>query len=206
MKSETIIINSITSFSYSAYKDLVIRLSETESTTGIEQTIERIEATKLNAFRMKRIDKQIQISESLAKLIKSVNRKWRWTVLVEAWCGDGAQNIPIIEKMASINPNIDLKIILRDENTDIMDKHLTNGSRSIPILICVDEMTNKEIGIWGSRPQKIMEMAKNFKSENPNSTHDEFVKYLHLCYAKDKGKSIQNDFLLLILSWKNNSI
>lgn len=200
MQSESI-INATKSFTYSSYRDLVIHLSENGSTTGAEQTPERIEATKLNAHRMKRIEKQVQIKEELARKIKNIKRKWRWTVLVEAWCGDGAQIVPVIAKMASLNPNIDLKIILRDENPDIMDKHLSNGARSIPILICEDEQTNKEIGVWGSRPKKISEMAKNFKSANPNISHDEFIKHLHLWYAQDRGESIQNDFLLLIPSW-----
>ena len=201
MESISRIINSTKSFTYSSYRDLVVRLSETGSTTGAEQTPEKIEATKLNAHRMKRIEKQIQIKEELVQQIKNIKRKWIWTVLVEAWCGDGAQVVPVIAKMASLNPNIDLKIILRDENPDIMDKHLSNGARSIPILICEDEMTNKEIDVWGSRPKKITEMAKDFKSANPNVSHDEFIKHLHLWYAKDRGEAIQNDFLQLIPFW-----
>jgi hypothetical protein len=201
MKSETTTVNPDKSFTYPSYRDLVIRLSETGSTTGVEQTPEKIEATKLNAHRMKRIEKQIQIKEDLALQIKKIKRKLKWTVLVEAWCGDGAQIVPVITKIASLNSNIDFKIILRDENLDIMDKHLTNGARSIPILICEDESTNKEIGMWGSRPKKITEMARYFKLLNPTISHDEFIKHLHLWYAKDRGEAIQNDFSLLIPSW-----
>lgn len=134
MKSETP-IKATNVFTYSSYRDLVIHLSETGSTTGAEQTPEKIEASKLNAHRMKRIEKQIQIKEDLTLQIKRIKRKLKWTVLVEAWCGDGAQIVPVIAKMASLNSNIDFKIILRDENLDIMDKHLSNGARSIPILI-----------------------------------------------------------------------
>src|ERR1035437_3071990 len=190
-------------WSYPDYKDLTIRLSESKSTTGSEQSSERIEATKLNAQRMKRLDKQIVIRKDLADLIKRINRKWKWVVIAESWCGDGAQNIPVLAKMASLNLNIDLKIILRDENPDNMDKHLTNGARSIPILICTDEISGKKIGMWGPRPQKIAKKAKEFKSANPNISHDEFVKNVHLWYAQDKGESIQNDFLVLIPTWEN---
>jgi hypothetical protein len=201
MKTETTTITTTLSFTYSAYRDLVIRLAETGATTGVEQTPERIEATKLNAQRMKRIDKQIQIREDLASLIQSINKRYNWTVIAEAWCGDGAQNLPVISKLASLNPNIELKIILRDENPDIMDQHLTKGSRSIPILICTDTF-GVEFCIWGPRPHKIAEMATNFKYAYPYASHDEFVKHLHLWYAKDKGESIQEDFLLLTPEWK----
>jgi hypothetical protein len=194
------------SWGYSDYRNFVIQLSESKSTSGVEQSIERIEATKLNAQRMKRIDKQIVIGKDLSDLIKRVNQKWNWLVIAESWCGDGAQNLPVISKMGSLNVNIDLKIILRDENPEIMDKNLTNGARSIPILICTDEISGDKIGIWGPRPKQIAEKVKEFKSANPNISHHEFVKNVHLWYAQDKGESIQNDFLKLIPAWENNSI
>ena len=60
-----------------------------------------------------------------------------WLVLTEAWCGDAAQSLPIINKMAEVSDNITLRLILRDENLDVMDQFLQNGrSRSIPKLIC----------------------------------------------------------------------
>lgn len=193
-------------FTYPEYRNLVLALAENNGTTGPDQTAERIDATKINAQRIKRLEKTVTISEQLSELVKSVNKKWKWVVLVESWCGDGAQNIPVIDKIVALNPDIDLVLLLRDENPEIMDKHLTNGSRSIPILICTDVQTGKEIGTWGPRPKYIAEMVKNYKTENPTVSHDEFVKNLHLWYAKDKGESIQKDFLLLVQSWKEKSI
>lgn len=192
-------------YSYSEYREIVFGLAEKNSTTGLEQSTERVEATKLNAQRVKRLDKTININETLSSLIKEIDRKWKWTVLVESWCGDGAQNIPVIAKMAAINENIELKLILRDENSEIMNQYLTNGSQSIPILICSDVSTGTVIGTWGPRPIRIAEMVKEFKNSNPNVPHDEFVKNLHLWYAKDKGESIQIDFLQKINSWKNST-
>src|ERR1051326_1487788 len=113
------------SFTYSSYRDLVAELAAKNSTTG-EPTPERIEATKLNAVRMKRIEKQVIVRKDLEELVKKIRSKWQWIVLAEAWCGDGAQNIPVIAKIASLNPNIELGIVLRDENPELMDRHLTN--------------------------------------------------------------------------------
>lgn len=190
------------SFSYDDYKNLVIEYSEKNRTTGNEQLPERIEATKINAQRMKRIDKQVQVNENITSLIKKLNTKWEWIVIAESWCGDGAQNIPVIAKIASLSPdNIELKIILRDENPEIMEAYLTNGSRSIPKLICIHSETKEEIGTWGPRPAKIKEMVAEFKAQYPNVPHDEFVKNLHLWYAKDKGKSLQKDFEVLFYQW-----
>jgi hypothetical protein len=188
-------------YSYTDYKKLVISYAEKGGTSGNEQLPERIEATKLNAQRIKRIDKQIELSNEIQETIAKIFEKWTWIVLVESWCGDGAQNLPVVAKIAECSPNIKLKILLRDENLGIMDAYLTNGSRSIPKLICINSTTNEEIGTWGSRPVKIQQMVKEYKAQNPQSSHDDFVKSLHLWYAKDKGESLQKDFEKLLNQW-----
>lgn len=189
-------------FSYEEYKNLVIECSEKHITTGNEQSPERIEATKINAQRMKRIDKQVQLHEKIINLLKNSRNKWAWVVLAESWCGDGAQNIPIIAKIASLSPeNIELKIILRDENPEIMDACLTNGSRSIPKLICISSESDEEIGSWGPRPTRIQQMVKDYKAQYPNVPHDAFVRNLHLWYAKDNGEALQYDFEQLLPGW-----
>lgn len=188
-------------YNYNEYKHLVEDCVEKNKTTGSEQLPERIDATKLNATRIKRIDKQITLLPALIEILNKLHKKLTWVVLTEAWCGDGAQNIPVISKIAEYTPNIELKILLRDDNLSLMDKYLTNGSRSVPKLICFDAATEKELGTWGARPTKIQNMVKDYKAANPDVSHDEFVKNLHLWYAKDKGESLQDDFIQLIKSW-----
>lgn len=190
--------------SYNEYKAMVVRCSETGATTGREALPERIEATKINAQRMKRIDKQIKINDVLRFALENINNKWTWILIAESWCGDGAQNIPLIAMMAKHSVNIELKIILRDENPDIIDAHLTNGSRAIPKLICINSETGEEIGTWGPRPLAIQNLVKAYKIQNPDVSHDEFVKNLHLWYAKDGGESLQKDFEQLIPEWNTH--
>lgn len=188
-------------YSYVDYRNLVTSYAEGRSTSGVDQLLERIEATKLNAHRMRRIDKQIELSDSLKKTIQNINKKITFIVIAESWCGDGAQNIPMIAKIADINSNIELKIIFRDENIEIMDAYLTNGSRSIPKVIFIDSETKEELGTWGPRPAKIQEMVKEYKAQYPESSHDDFVRSLHLWYAKDMGEALQNDFEKLLTPW-----
>lgn len=188
-------------FSYAEYVDLVVDCATKGCTTGPEQSKQRIEATKLNAHRMLRISKQTELDPKLIALVKGISKKWDWVIIAEVWCGDGAQNIPIIAKIAALNRNIDLKIILRDDNDDFMNAYTTEGSRAIPKLICFESGTKNEIGTWGPRPTVISAMVKEFKKNNPAVSHDEFVKNVHLWYAKDKGASIQSDFYSLLNSW-----
>lgn len=189
-------INQVTRYySYNEYRDLVLSFAEHRITSG-EQTPEHIDATVINAQRMKRIDKQCVINDELKRVIQSLTKRYTWLLLTEAWCGDSAQNIPVMAKMAEINSNIHLKVIFRDENPQIMDAFLTNGSRAIPKLIFIGN--EQVIGSWGPRPRAIQEMVLNFKQAFPEATHDEFVTNLHLWYARDKTQAIQQEFTELL--------
>ena len=188
-------------YSYDEYSNLVIDNVQKGTTTGSEQLIERIEATKINAQRMTRIEKQVEVKKEISAAVSKITDKWEWIVIAESWCGDAAQNIPIIAKIANLSPNINFKIVLRDQNLELMDAYLTNGARSIPKLICFDAASKEEIGIWGSRPVKIQQMVIDFKKQNVGYTHDELVKNIHLWYAKDKGEALQSEFLELLKKW-----
>lgn len=191
-------------YTYEDYKDLVLTLAENSKSTG-EENEERIAATKINVQRIKRIDKQCELTPDLLNTIDKFKSNCLWILISESWCGDGAQCIPVISKIAQQSPNVELKLILRDENPQFMDAYLTNGSRSVPKLICIDKNNNQEIGTWGPRPLEIQKMVLDYKKNNPNSTHEEFVTNLHLWYAKDKTKSIQNEFIDILNTWSSKA-
>lgn len=193
-------IKQTRSFDFPAYKTYVSELAKNHLCSG-KLSEEHIQATKMNDHRVKRIDKTIEIIPELESIIQPIKDNWEWIVLIESWCGDGAQNLPIIAKMASLSDRIKLTIILRDENPEIMDAHLTNGARAIPKLICINKDNGKEIGAWGPRPGSIQKQVIKIKAENPLISHDEFGRNLHLLYAKDKGLSLQNEFVNLINEW-----
>lgn len=178
-------------FSYTNYKELVLSYADNKACSG-EHTQEHIDATTINAQRMKRIDKQCVISNELTTIINSISKPYTWLLITESWCGDGAQCIPVVAKMAELSSNIKLDIIFRDENLEIMDSFLTNGSRAIPKLIFIQN--EQVVRSWGPRPKAIQAMVTEYKKQNPDATHDEFVNNLHLWYARDKTTAIQNEF------------
>jgi thiol-disulfide isomerase/thioredoxin len=155
---------------------------------------------KLNLQRMKRNEKQVNVEDDFKPFL-SHNPEWLWVVIAEPWCGDGAQTIPIINKIAELYKGIEFKMILRDENPEIMDKYVTNGIRSMPKLICFDKESGKELGLWGPRPKTLNDHINKIKSENPGICSDELKKWIHLWYAKDKGESVKNEFLILFQEW-----
>lgn len=183
-------------YSYNQFRDIVQEYALNRKTSG-EQSEERIAATYINAQRIKRIEKQCVINENLSLIARNFSKKYRWVLIMESWCGDGAQCAPVIAKIAEMNSNIKLEIIFRDDNLEVMDCFLTNGSRSIPKLICIDE-SNEIIATWGPRPKAIQDKVTEFKKEFPEVMHDELIKNVHLWYAQDKTQSIQEEFLVLL--------
>jgi len=157
-------------------------------TTGDDHSEDMIAYTKMNIVRMNRWDKTTRLSEELKILLQKVPKQ-KWLVLSEAWCGDAAQNVAVMHKMAVLNENIDLQIILRDENLDIMDEYLTNGGRSIPKLIAMDEK-NEVLFTWGPRPQKMQDKVMELKRQEVP-----YAEEVHKMYAKDRAASLQAEFI-----------
>lgn len=186
--------------SYEQYRALIDQLLMGDKTTGDNQSPEMIGYTRLNVQRMNKLDKKIQLEKELENKLIEVPEKWYWLVITEAWSGDAAQNIPIIEKMAAVSENIELKLLLRDENPALMDQYLTHGGRSIPMLICIRQEDFAELGVWGPRPEPAQKLVTDFKA-NPFGTQEEFVQSLHNWYAKDRGKTIQEEFMHLLEIW-----
>lgn len=188
-------------YTYDQYIDLVEKLLDENKTTGENHSEAMLHYTKMNTYRMKRHDKHIELSESLKKKLENLNRKLIWLVLTEGWCGDAAQNVPVINKMAEATPNITLRLILRDEHLEIMDDFLTDGkSRSIPKLICLDAETYEVLGTWGPRPQTAQQMSSEIRQlEGPS--RKEAAERLHKWYADNKSYEIQEEFEELLDKW-----
>lgn len=153
---------------------------------------EKFEYTKLNFQRSLRIEKSYDVSDELKNAVESVNEKQLWMVITEPWCGDSAQTLPYIGKIAAMNPNIDLRILPRDENPDIMDTYLTNGTRSIPKLVAFDGEGN-ELFVWGPRPKEAQRLINQWKGEG--IVKPELYEKLHLWYGRNRGKELEEEFL-----------
>jgi hypothetical protein len=196
--SETIQEVLSKAYSYSEYRALIDSSLAESKTTGENHSEEYLHYSNLNVQRMSRLDRTTKLDEALIENISNISEKQTWLILTEAWCGDAAQNIPVIQKMAELNENIEVKLILRDENLEIMDAYLTNGGRSIPKLIAFNSETQEELFTWGPRPQNAQELFMDFKT-NPNGrTYADFSIEMQKWYAKDRTKSLQDEFVELL--------
>lgn len=175
------------------YRQLFISAAEAVITPELSpEAIDRIRYTHLNLKRSERIFKTYTVPVELAEKLRSAATPQTWVVLTEPWCGDSAQNLPYLIRMAEINPAITFRIFLRDQHPEIMELYLTNGTRSIPILICFDSDGN-EIFRWGPRPAEAHELV--LKSKTDGVIKEKITEDLHLWYGRNKGESISRELL-----------
>ncbi|MBT8262442.1 MAG: thioredoxin family protein [Bacteroidia bacterium] len=182
---------------YKTYKNVVSELAKKGLSTSPEQTEANSNFTKLNDARMRRLDKTIKVPDEIAEKFENFSGNHTWLVITESWCGDAAQSIPAMNRLAELSEGIDLRLIYRDTHPDLMDVFLTNGVRSIPKLIVFDNTTDQILSEWGSRPSAATKLVNDYKAEHGVLT-PEFKQDLQVWYNKDKGQSILQDLAELI--------
>ncbi len=185
------------SISYSEYETLVSNLVSEGKSSSPEHLDALVEYTKLNERRMKRWTKTFKFGDGAKEKIQAFNKKVTWLVITESWCGDAAHTMPIIDKIASESSNINFKVVLRDQQLPLMDQHLTNGGRSIPKLIMIDDETGDVLNTWGPRPSEATKLVEDYKEEHGKLT-PEFKQELQVWYNKNKGQNTQDDLLELL--------
>jgi hypothetical protein len=189
------------SMSFAEYIKLIDDLLMDGKTTGTNQSDAMFNYGKLNRQRMHRLEKTVKLNDSLVEKAGKVERKMIWLIITEGWCGDAAQNIPTIEKIAAQNDSIETRYVLRDENLELMDAYLTNNARSIPKLIALDAETLEVIGTWGPRPQIAMDFYHELKKQGLEKPL--IMENLQRWYLQDKEKSLQSEFENLLSEWSN---
>src|SRR5438874_1952820 len=112
---------------YDEYRRLINALIIIGKSTAKKYSENLLEYSKLNVARMNRIDKTIEIIPELKEIVEQIVSPQTWLILTEGWCGDAAQIVPVFAKIAQLNSTINLKFLLRDENSELMDRYLTNG-------------------------------------------------------------------------------
>lgn len=194
----TLIINSIEkSYSYSEYRNHISQLLIDGLSTGDTQSEDLTHYSTLNEVRMNRLEKTIKITPEISERLKAIKNRYVFLVLSEGWCGDAAQILPIMYKMVQENNMINLRIVLRDENSELMDGFLTNGSKSIPKLILVDAKDNTVLGDWGPRPAGAAQLIKDYKAKF-GVINEEAKTELQKWYLHDKGVSTMQEITDLL--------
>ncbi len=187
------------SHSYLDYRKIIIGLLSLGKSSGNEQSDDLTQFSSLNETRMHRLDKTISISDNNIQKLNALKNNYIWLVISEGWCGDAAQIVPILNKMDLLAHTIEMKIVFRDENPDLMNLFLTNGTKAIPKLIILDKKSLNVEANWGPRPKGALELITNYK-EKQGKIDANAKTALQLWYLHDKGISTQTEVTELMLS------
>lgn len=183
---------------YQEYRNLINELLLQHKTTGPDDSDAMLHYTKMNVQRMNRVDKTVKLNEAFLNVLSAVKNKYRFLVISEGWCGDAAQIVPVFDKIATtFTDKFDLRFVLRDKNLPLIDAHLTNGGRAIPVLLILDEKGDV-VKKWGPRPDVLQELLAKWKKETTDMM--EIAEKLHGWYAKDKTQSTQQELLEIFKS------
>ncbi len=181
---------------FTTFNQLSSNLLKEGKTTGNDHSEAMLEYAKLNESRQRKWLKIGKLNEATEQVVTSLKRKINILVITEAWCGDSGQNLPFIHLIADANPDkIELRVVLRDEDTSIIDQFLTNGGRAIPKAVIFDAESNEILSVWGPRPQPALSILENYKANQDSMTKEEFQTELHTWYAKNKGEALQKEFV-----------
>lgn len=109
-------------------------------------------------------------------------------------CGDALYNLPVLAKIAQQCPNVDLRVAQRDDNLDIMDEHLNQGTyRSVPTFIFLDE-NYVEIANLKERAESMtrvveqegINLRRRLREENKEPWRAEMIREFHDVVANRK--------------------
>jgi hypothetical protein len=184
---------------YAEYKEMIDSLLAEGKTTGPIQTEAKVAFTRLNRRRKDRVEKTVELSEEIRNAVNNLDRPMTWLVISEAWCGDGAQSVPVIEKIAAENDKIKTVYLLRDENRELVEELLGAPDLSIPKVIAIDDASSEVLGVWGSRPKPAQELFLKLKSDGVDK--DVILEEIQRWYNADKGRTLQQEFVTLLARW-----
>lgn len=186
---------------YKSYKELIEGLLKEGKSTGPNQSAELLQYSELNLHRMNRVEKSTTLIEDLSTKLNLIKQPQIWLILAEGWCGDAAQTIPIFHLIEKQFPQIKIKLLLRDENVELMDLFLTNGSRSIPKVLMLDASSLNLLAQWGPRPSEATALINNLKVEKLEMM--EIKEKLHAWYAKNRGVAVQSEIIDILATVYN---
>ena len=122
--------------------------------------------------------------------LRSIPGEWRFLALSEDWCSDAVSTLPLMARLAE-QAGMDFRVLGRDANTDLMDAHLTSGTRSIPVVMVLDDEL-RERGWWVPRPASLQRWYRNEAHMLPK---EDRTRRKRVWYARDRGRTAVNELV-----------
>jgi hypothetical protein len=126
-----------------------------------------------NRDRFEENEKRVDLDEADLEAFRALPRAVKVVVLAEDWCGDVIANLPVLGRLAEESRKLDVRVFLRDQNDDIMQRYLNKGQfKSIPVFVFFDE-DFRELGHWIERPASVTEIRAK-RRKQIFAAHPEF--------------------------------
>lgn len=183
-------------FTYQQYRN---HITEDLAQAPKNEAAEKIRPYALhNAGLMEKYDHTYVTDNNLMQALETAPPT-TWLVISEGWCGDAAFNVPLLALVEKALPEkVKLRIVLRDDNPELMDAHLTDGGRSIPKLIVLNKELEK-LGIWGPRPAGLQLLMKEWKEEG--LVLKDIIPKVQDWYDADETDCLQTELTALVKSY-----
>jgi hypothetical protein len=151
-------------------------------------------SVKNNAELWAAVWRRAEVADTYVDRVATLPGVWHLLVLSEDWCGDAVNTVPVVAKLVALSPNIDLRVLERDANLDLMDAHLTGTSRSIPVVILLDD-SYVEHGWWGPRPTVLQGRVSGEWNELEKSDR---YREARTWYARDRGRTTLEEVVAMM--------
>ena len=191
--------NWVAAMSYDEYINMLENLVLEGKTTGPNQSEAYAAHTKMAAQRIRKWGKIFKLNEeqlSALGKVKADEKNIGWLMIVEAWCGDVGQNLAPLKKIADAS-GIELRLVLRDDNLELIDNFLTNGGRSIPKLIAIDLGEFTSLWDWGPRPEMLQDWYLD-KKKASDFNYETVSEEMHLWYAKNRHSELVDEMVEML--------
>ena len=153
-----------------------------------------VERAEENASLWRDTYRLARVREQAVARLAALRCRWHLLVILEDWCGDAVNTLPLLARLTELAGNTELRVLARDQNLDLMDAHLTNGTRSIPVVIVLDEHF-VERAWWGPRPASLQQWVIE---EGMSLEQMERYRRVRTWYARDRGHTTADEVVELL--------
>jgi len=158
-----------------------------EEAISIQQYMDNMSTLKEDSFRI--YDGfEVPMNDGFVALLKEKQPKI--LTITEDWCGDAMLNNPIIRRIAEA-AGLDMRAVLRDADTDLIDRYLTNGGRAIPMYILLNE-SGQVIGKWGPRAPELQDIVVTKRATLPDKEDPTFEEAQKAIYAEIREENLRS--------------
>ena len=126
-----------------------------------------------NRDRVDANEARVTIDPADLEAFRGLNGPIHVLALAEDWCGDVIANLPVLGVLARESGTLDVRVFLRDQHKDLMQRYLNQGKyESIPVFAFFDD-TFREMGVFTERPASVTER----RAEQRNQIHAEHPEF-----------------------------